>query len=257
VRAKQAIATTASIVCSVLIATAAPAAAAGHGHAIGPDLVKDGYSTDPSYEEHFWYREDTNLGTATLSKAYGAPSGYGDGALVLTTSDNDAAKARLMGNHVAYSTPLADVNKLAYWTYQSSATARATDDASFIVRIDVDGDFTTTDDVTALVYEPQLNDTEGPNPQQPIAPDVWQYWDATNGAWSVTNKIVCGTFEVDIGGGPNGTTSPADVATHCPNAVGIAFGAGIGPGAPNAVVATDGFLYGTTSGDFTWNFGPK
>ena len=245
----------ASIVCAVLVATAAPAAAAGHGHTITPGLVKDGYAADPSWE--YWYREDTTLGTATLSRQYGAPTGYSDGALVLATSNDTTAKVRLLTYHIAYGTPMADVTDIGYWTYHPSTTARADDEPFFIVRIDLDGNYTTTGDVTDLVYDPRANQTDGPDPQQPIAPDVWQFWDATNGAWTVNKQIVCGTFVVDPGGGPTGTTSPAAVATNCPAAVGDEFGVGIGPATPNAVVAADGLVYSTTNGAYTWNFQPK
>jgi hypothetical protein len=238
----------------VLGAAAVPATAAGHDHPVGAALLRDGYPGTASRNDELWYREGTTLGTATLTKQFGAPTGYGDGALKLTTDDQIDASAQLFTYHLAFGAPLAALTGFAYWTYESSPTS-AEADAAYRLRVDIDGDFTTTSDITDLLYEPRWNDTEGPDPQQPIAPATWQYWDATNGAWWTTRKITCGVFVVEAA--RVSFTTPAAVATNCAGAKAVAIGVTVGPSSPNSVVATDGLQLQTTDGTFTWNFGPK
>ena len=230
----------------------------GYTHYIYDTFIKDGAPANPHVDDITWYREQTNAGgTATITDEFGGPTGFGDHALKLTTNSDTGAHAQLVNYDDVHGMPLSAVTTLRYWTYQSSSTGSATDNAAYIFRIDLDGNFATTGDVTTLVYEPYLNDTEGPDPQQPVAPATWQFWDATNGAWWSTNKITCGTFEVEAGSGAGPFTSPGEVADNCPNGKGIAIGANVGPSRPNHVVAVDGFDFLTTVDDYTWDFAPK
>ena len=57
-------------------------------------------------------------------------------------------------------TLLSTVNELSYWTYQCTGTGSATDNASYQLQVDLDGDLATTTDRTNLVYETYWNDTE-------------------------------------------------------------------------------------------------
>ncbi len=224
--------------------------------------LKDGYGTQ---QNNSWYREDTRPGGSVSltqhlvgsSDGFDGPEGFnGNGALALTTNNTNYAKAQLM-NHNLQGSPLGDVTALDYWTYQSSTSGSAVDAPSYQLKIDLDGDLSTTDDQTTLVYEPYWNDAEGPSPQQPLAPDVWQHWDATAGDWWSSKQITCGEFSVAPGAGGPPFTRPSEVAQNCTGAQVVAFGVNIGSYNRNTIVATDGLHIATSTDDFTYDFGPK
>ena len=236
---------------------------------VSQSSLRDGYPSNPSSSDNLWYREDTRVGGGvTLVKpgdtgnpipAVPAASGLEPGSLALTTNSSASAKAQLFtyGNGVR-GTPLASVTSLSYWTYEHAGLANTADPA-YQLRVDTDGDLSTTADQTTLVYEPYWNDTEGPDPQGAIVADTWQQWDATNGQWWSSKAINCVglTLPPGMGGGPGTWTTPQAVAVGCPGALVAAVGVNIGSGNPDYVVATDGVHFETLTSSTTWDFGPK
>jgi hypothetical protein len=222
-------------------------------------VTRDGYAASPSASDGLWYREDTRPGGSVIhTKAFGAPTGLGDGSLVLSTNSQNSAKAQLLTSYAVRGTALTDVTGLSYWTYQSTALGGSAEaSASLQLRVDIDGDLNTTSDVTNLVYEPYWNDTEGPAPQQPLAPGTWQYWDATGGQWWTSKQITCDAFSVAPGAGGPPFTSPSQVATNCAGAKVLQIGVNVGSFNPNYLVGVDGLHFQSSAHDLTWNFGPK
>jgi hypothetical protein len=243
----------------VLVGTLGPAVAETATYLVRNPQLKDGLPDTPSASDVNWYREDTRTGgSTTLTKEFGGPTGLGDGSLKLTTDNTDAAKAQAITYHRVRDTVLLTVTNLSYWTYQSLANGAIADSGpSFQLRVDIDGNLSTTGDVTNLVYEPYWNDTEGPAPQQPLAPDTWQFWNATNGQWWSTKRIECGLFVVEPGAGGPPFTTPSAVGTNCIGSRVIAIGANVGTFNRNYIVGVDGIRIQTATDDFTWDFGPK
>jgi hypothetical protein len=231
--------------------------------------LRDGYdsSTAEGYAHPFlWFREDTRTGGGVgLTRpdrpeepCVGAPEGFGDTALGLTTNSTNAAKAQLI-NHAdeVFGTPLSTVTELSYWTYQCAGTATVNDNASYQLQVDIDGDPSTVGDQTNLVYETYYNDTEEPAPQQPLEQGVWQFWNATNGNWWSNKDITCNeTLVLAAGGGGAPFDQPADIGAACPNAVVYGVGVNLGSYNPGSIVAVDGLTFGSTADTITWDFGP-
>lgn len=219
--------------------------------------LRDGYPANPSSSDNLWYRMDTRVGGGvTLTKDFGAPPGFGDGSLALTTQNTNTAKAQLLttGNGVR-GTALAAVTDLSYWTYQSSTTSPPIADASWQLVVDTDGNLNTTADQTTLVWEAY----NGNDTTQPIVPDQWQFWDTTGGQWWSSRAISCngGAFTLAAGHGGPPFTTPAAVAAGCPGAVVAAIGVNVGSSNPNYTVAVDGVHFETLTSSTTWDFGPK
>ena len=244
---------------AVILGPGLPAFAETATLAASDAVIRNGYAASPSANDGLWYREDTRPGGSVFNtKTFGAPAGLGDGSLVLSTTSDNVAKAQLMTSRTVRGTNLADVTGLSYWTYQSLALGSIAEAGpSFQLRVDVDGDLNTTTDVTNLVYEPYWNDTEGPAPQQPLAPNTWQLWDMTGGQWWTSKQITCGAFSVAPGAGGPPFTSPSEVATNCAGAKVLQIGVNVGSYNPNYLVAVDGIHFQSTTDDITWNFGPK
>jgi hypothetical protein len=241
---------------ALIAATAAPVGAATSTDRVSETNMRDGYAASPSASDTNWYREDTRVGGGvTQTKDFGAPTGFGDGALALTDNNTTSAKAQLMTSSHVRGTLLATVTGLDYWTYQSSTTSPVIAAASYQLVIDPDGDPNTAN-TTTLVYEPY----QGGDPQ-PLAPDVWQHWDATNRLWWSTKDISCngGAFTVAHGsGGPaNAAANPLNVGLNCPGATVLEVGVDVGSFNPNYTVAVDGLHLQTATDSYTWDFGPK
>jgi hypothetical protein len=224
--------------------------------------IRDGSPQAPSRNDLIWYRGGTTVGGGvTLTKDFGAPpppQNLGDGAVAFTTNGLSTAQAQLFTNWRVDGTPLADVDGTSYWTYQSSAqSGSATAEPLYEIVVDIDGDLTTTDDRTTLVYDPQYNQTDGTDPQGSITPDAWQYWDATAGSWSSSRDITCGDFSVTGSADGPPDTNPSDVAAACPNATVVSLGIAVGPNNPNVIVAADGVHFETPDNAYFWDFGPK
>jgi hypothetical protein len=190
---------------------------------------------DPS-----WHPTDQRgAGTVTFSSAYGAPAGLGSSALRFTTTTT-ADKADYMTFSVA-GTPLSQVSKIGYSTYQHTANFPG-GDASLQLQVDLNGGTVADGGFTTLVYEPYL---QGGN-NGGVVTDQWQHWDATNGQfWS---SRTAGTLIAGGGGCPCYTL--AQVVAGNPNAIVLGIGANVGSFNPGYDVGVDGIEFNDT----TWNF---
>jgi hypothetical protein len=186
-----------------------------------------------------WTQDDTRGGgTVTWTEEYGAPPGLGDGSLKLTTTLNPGDKAGLY-THTMAGTPLADVNTLAYWTYQATTVQPPHAAASYQLQIDANG-LDTPGGFTTLVFEPYQNGV--------VVNGVWQHWDVDEGLfWSSRTVLDCGLV-AGAGGPPMYTLD--QVKTMCPNAVVVGIGVNIGTNNPGYTVATDGVQFNDTIYDF-------
>lgn len=235
---------------ALIVATSAPVGAATSTDRVIEASMRDGYAVSPSASDALWYREDTRVGGGvTQTKVFGAPAGFGDGALALTDNSTNTAKAQLMTSSHVRGTLLATVTGLDYWTYNSSTTSPAIADASYQLVIDPDGDPNTANNTT-LVYEPYNQNT---TPVQ----DTWEHWDATNGNWWSSKQITCDAFSVAPGAGGPPFTTPGTVGANCPGATVLEVGVDVGSYNPNYTVAIDGLRLQTATDSYTWDFGPK
>ncbi|MDQ6698432.1 MAG: hypothetical protein M3Z46_13345 [Actinomycetota bacterium] len=258
-------------------ATAGPVAADPGPHMVRDNTLHDGYPNPPQETDNGWYREDTQVGGGvTLTSNFGAPSGFGGGALALTTNDQSSAKAQLNTRDDVYGEPLFQFTNFLYQTWHSAtgSTTFPDADASYQVRVDIDGNLSTTGDQTNLVYEPYWNDIEGPAPQHPegIKADTWQSWDATRGDWWSSKQIGsppptnpmdppvvdpnCGLFHVEPGGGGPPFTQPSAVAAGCPKAKVVFVGVSVGSYNPSYVVAVDDLQFTRGADVYSFNFEP-
>ncbi len=188
-----------------------------------------------------WTQDDTRAGgTVTFTEEYGAPAGLGDGSLKLTTTLSTADKAGLY-THTMAGMPLADVDTLAYWTYQATTLQPPHAAASYQLQIDANG-LETAGGFTTLVFEPYQNVTQGV-----IVNGVWQHWDVDAGLFWSSRSTDCGLI-AGAGGPPMYTLQ--QVKTMCPNAVVVGIGVNIGTFNPGYTVATDGVQFNDTIYDF-------
>ena len=260
-------------------ASVGPAGADPGTHHVRDYSLRDGFPSPPSASDSLWYREDTRVGGGvTLTKNFGAPAGFGTGALALTTNDQNSAKAQLITRDDIYGASLATISNLGYSTWHSSTGSTTFTDAnaSYQLRIDLDGqnlnDPNSTDQ-TNLVYEPYWNDVEGSSPQHPegILADTWQDWDATAGDWWSSKQIGnpaadpldpstidpnCGFFHIEPGAGGPPFTRPSEVGLNCPAAKVVAVGVNVGSFNPNYVVAVDGLHFDIATDSYSFDFEP-
>jgi hypothetical protein len=233
----------------LLVRAAVPLGAATSVDRVSESTLRDGNPSSLSADDPLWYREDTRVGGGvTLTKDFGAPPNFGDGALALTTNATTKAKAQLFTSHHVTGTLLSAITKLGYYTYQSSTTSPAIADAALQITVNLPGGGFTT-----LVYEPYQG-SGGPNP---IVPDTWQYWDATGGNWWSTRDVTCGSYHLAAGHGGAPFTNPTALGTNCPGAKVLQIGVNVGSANPGYTVAVDGVEFATATDDFTWDFGPK
>lgn len=259
----------------VVGATVGPASADAGTHRVFEPILHDGYPSTPSATDSGWYRQDTRVGGGvTLTNDFGSPDGPNGGSLALTTNDQNSAKAQLNTNDDVLGISLGLVSNIGYSTWHSSAMSGFSDaDASYQLRVDLDGDLSTTGDQTNLVYEPYYNDVEGPSPQHPegIVPDAWQSWDATGGNWWSSKQIGnpaadpmvpstrdpnCGFFHIEPGAGGPPFTQPSAVAANCASARVVQIGVNAGSFNPNYIVAVDDLHLNIGAANYNWDFGP-
>jgi hypothetical protein len=185
-----------------------------------------------------WAPMDTRPGGAhRFTEDYGAPAGLGSGSLELTTDATTAAKADYWTRDPA-GTTLANVNDLAYWTYQ--ATVVQPPHAAVSYQLQVDGNGAADGGFTTLVYEPYQNGV--------IVNGVWQHWEVDSGLfWSTRTVPECGL--VGGAGGPAIYTLAA-IKAACPGAVVLGLGVNIGTFNPGYTVAADGVQFNDTTYDF-------
>jgi hypothetical protein len=181
-----------------------------------------------------WSTADTRPGGAVNYVADAtAPNGS---ALQLTTDATTAAKAQYL--HEA-STPLADVNELAYQTKQNSASfPQGAPSYQLLVNLTGTGGFTT------FVYEPY----EQAAP--PVVNGTWQSWDVDAGQFWSSRTVSAGTCQVMAGAGGPPFYTLAQLKATCPDAVVIGFGVNVGTFNPSYDVETDLVDFNGTVYDF-------
>lgn len=241
-----------------LAATAGSAGAATQTYLVTDNQIHDG--NPPAAQNNDWYRADTRPGGGVglvSDPSFGinplAPPGFGNSSLYLSTNQTNTAKAQLLTTRF-WNTPLAQVTSLEYWTYQSADhTGFAQGLPSYQLAIDGDGNLSTTNDRTNLVYEPY----QDANTTQSVAQGTWQNWIASVGTWWSSHTITCanGTIAGSPGGPAN--ISLADVKTACPTAAVLAIGVDVGSFNPNYVTAVDGLVFQTLSDRHVFNFERK
>ena len=186
-----------------------------------------------------WTEENVGAGDVQWTEEFGAPPGLGQGSLKLTTSASTADKAGIY-NHTMAGTRLADVNTLAYWTYQRAGNLPHAA-ASYQLRIDVNG-LETAGGFTTLVYEPYWNGV--------VVAGQWQSWDVDAGQFWSSRAAVDGTCVLAPGAGGPPLYTLAQVQAMCPNAVVVGIGVNIGSNNPNYYVGADGVQFNETIYDF-------
>ena len=142
------------------------------------DIARQAEDTTPTRN---WVLYTRNAGNGTFRVGPATPpAGVGSFETVTPTG---ADKATLF-NYDHVGTKLADINRLGYATYQSSA-ANPIQVPSINIEVDYNGP-TVAGGFTTLVFEPVYNTVQGP-----IVPNTWQSWDAYNGGnaiwWSSKN----------------------------------------------------------------------
>jgi len=187
-----------------------------------------------------WAPLDTRPGGAhRFTEDYGAPAGLGSGSLELTTDATTAAKADYF-TFAHAGTPLADVNTLSYWTYQSVDVQPPIAAPSYQLQIDANG--AAAGGFTTLVYEPYWNGV--------VAKTTWQQWDVDSGQFWSSRSVADGTCVLAAGAGGPPLYGLAAVKTLCPSAVVLGIGVNVGSFNPGYTVATDGVAFNDTTYDF-------
>lgn len=194
-----------------------------------------------------WTQDDTRPGGAvSWSAAYGAPAGLGSSALRLTTDSTNGAKAGLY-NHEMAPMPLADVNNLAYWTYQQTANFPG-GAPSFQVQILALG---TAGSFTTLVYEPYQNGT--------VVNGQWQARDVDEGQLWSSRTVTDAGGDCDLAAGAGGAPfyTLAGLVADCPDAVVVGIGVNVGTYNPSYDTAADGVRLNGTTYDFEIGTSPS
>lgn len=177
-------------------------------------------------------------GTVTWTFEHGAPAGFGDYALELSTIDDDASKANLA--HPVEPVAVGDVTELGYWTYQAEGPDPASASLQLFVTFD-------DDEWTWLVYEPYWQNDGTPD-SAPVQPETWQEWDdiADEGLfWSSQNA---GGLQAGAGGPPLHTLD--DVVDSDDSATVEAIAVNVGTYNPGWTVAVDGLAFQDRVFDF-------
>ena len=180
----------------------------------------------------------------------GAPLGVG--ALNLTTEADNQDRAALVKDE---NVPLADITELEYRT-KRGAGFQAEGNAAYRLRIDADGDVSTTGDVGTLVFEPYWQNG-GVGDAAPVVEDVWQTWNVFDGIfWA---SIPGGN---SIPGMTNGAGGPPfytidDVLALHPDALVLNQSVGIGSYNNNYDVLVDAVVFGTSATVYTYDFEPE
>jgi hypothetical protein len=188
-----------------------------------------------------WSSSTTTGGTVSFETAADAP--LGSGVAKLTTSADNDSRARLTTT-IPSGTLFSDVNELGYASKVDTASCDC-GSVSMFVRIDLDGNLTTTDDQTALVHEPYWQNDESPDPA-PVVQDVWQTWDVDEGVFWSSNTTA--GFTAGSGGPPFYDLDEAKALA--PNAVVTEIGVYIGSFNPSYVTYADAVTFNGTTYDF-------
>jgi hypothetical protein len=202
-----------------------------------------------------YYRDDTRTGGGVnLTNDFVEPAALGgdDGAVALTTNNTTTAKAQLFTSQFR-GTLLATITGLSYYTFQGADHQGFEDGAvAYQITVDRNGGELEVGDFLTLTYEPYLNPSV-----QAVEPEVWQFWDATNGNWYSSRDINCGSLVITASSGAPPFTNPTQVGTNCVGATVLNVGINIGSGNANYVTAADGLHFQTATEGYTGDFGPK
>lgn len=223
-------------------ATATPpqAAACDSVVVIESDIARQAENTFPTKNWVFYTRPATS-GTFRIGPG-APPAGVGSFEIVTPTG---ADKGQLFNfDHVG--TKLADIDKMGYATYQSSAAVPVQLPAINIT-VDFNGP-SVAGGFTTLVFEPVYNPTQGP-----IVSNTWQTWDAFNGGnaiWWSTRDIpgVCATVCY--------VTWNQIVAANPDATILGGYGINQGSGSPALTASTDILSIGSNGECVTYNFEP-
>ena len=194
-----------------LVATAAPAVAAAVPTIVNPA------SSD-------WGQPDTRAGgTLEFTDEFGAPAGFGDGALGMSTDGKTTAKVTFFTAQDA-GLPLSDLETVSYSSYRSSASSGnpiQIPTAQFYLDPDGGGPLT----FAPLVFEPYYSYGNPTN-------DTWQSWDGMGTVQWWSNRA--------IGDIPAFSYVPlADFQAAAPDAIITAYGFNLGSGNPGIIAAVD------------------
>lgn len=167
------------------------------------DIARQAEDTFPTKNWVFYTRPTTS---GTFRTGPGTPpSGVGSFEIVTPTAGDKGT----LFNYDQVGTKLADINKMGYATYQSSA-AVPVQLPSLNIEVDYNGGTFNPGEYTSLVFEPVYNPAQGP-----VVSNTWQTWDAFyggNAIWWSTRSIpgVCAiacyvTWNQIVAANPNAT----------------------------------------------------
>jgi hypothetical protein len=221
----------------------------GGGGCTTPTAIHSGVpATTPAQG---WYTDDTRSeGTVAVDDSFGAPSGFGCNAVVLTTGPDVGQDKAQLFTFAKAGTTLASVTNLSYWAYRAAPVGAAADLA---LNVEIYGFAgfapgcgktppSTSACFATLTYEPY----QQPAGQTAIVDNKWQHWDATNGGsglWWTTK----------IASGPGSQAQPASwqwFKSTFSDAVLGGYGFNIGSYNPNMVVAGDGLTFNNATTNF-------
>ena len=190
-----------------------------------------------------WNTGDTRTGgTLAFTNDFGAPAGFGTGALQLTTTDASSKIQMLTGQDAGLK--LSDVKgNISYYAKQLSVAAGTPNQlASVNLFIDPDGAGTTYT-YAPLILEPVYQ-------PQAIITNTWQKWDgsAATAKWWSTK-----TFPGVTAFMPNDGPNIDQISAANPDAVILGYGFNQGSGNAGLTSAVDGL----TIGSKTFDFGPR
>lgn len=204
------------------------------------DIARQAENTAPTKN---WVLYTRNAGTGAFRVGPATPpAGVGSFETVTPTGDD---KVQLFNfDHVG--TKLADIDKMGYATYQSSAAVPVQLPA-INMTVDYNGP-SVAGGFTTLVFEPVYNVAQGP-----ILPATWQTWDAFyggNAMWWSTRSIpgVCATacyvpWSTIVANNPNATILGG-------------YGINQGSGSIALTASTDVLTIGSNGECVTYNFEP-
>jgi len=196
-----------------------------------------------------WLENVADGGEVTFTDEFGAPPGFGTGALKLQTGLTNSSRAQLNSTQDA-GMLLDDIKDVSYWTYKSSDSAIGSDaqgpSINIAILADGVGSFTT------LVFEPIYTPGNGGNSAYGLS--EWKFWDASGEAlWWSTQSVpgVCGIniLPVNCGGDPYYAKFD-DIKTANPDAVILGYAMNLGTWNPYIIAAVDGFTVGEKTFDF-------
>lgn len=175
-------------------------------------------------------------GTVTFVDDFGAPSGFGSGALQLVTGETNPARAQLNSTQ-DQGMLLADIDEVGYYTYVSNTSTGLTIHAPAInIAILADGQ---QGSFATLVFEPIYNYGNAA-----IVRGQWQEWDASGEAKWWSTQAIPGVCKSSC------YVAFYDIKAANPDAVILTYAMNLGTWNPDITSAVDGFTIGEKTFDF-------